>query len=190
MYSHSAFPDAPYPPSNGNPYEIGGLPSSYNGGKVSPLTPTDPVGGIHHPSPFAKDYPGPPSYSDLGPDRRNYPSTSDFEDYAINPQFPSSNTLPHFNERLAPRFSPDNRFNQPPPSHITSGHGSDIMRSVAPNATHSGYGPNSGPYENMSHMSNPGPPRIQSIDEHFVDMHLGRPMGNSSDLHSFIRHVL
>ncbi|KAF7361663.1 J-kappa-recombination signal binding protein [Mycena venus] len=140
MY-HSSFGDASYQ-SNGNPY--GDIGSYNSGGKVSPLTPTDPVGGIHHPSPFAnKDYP--PNYPDLSNDRRmpngNYPSEFPSEDYPINPPFTSGNTLPHFQDR---RFSPDTRFNHsghlPPPSnHLSGGHGSDIMRSVAPGATHSGY---------------------------------------------------
>ncbi|KAJ7497495.1 hypothetical protein FB451DRAFT_1121077 [Mycena latifolia] len=181
MYPHSSFPDAPYPQSNGNPYDM-----SYGSGKVSPLTPTDP---IHHPSAFAsKDYP--PNYSDLGPDRRmsnvgsNYPS--DFEDYAINPPFAPSNTHPH----LAPRFSPDNRFNHsvdPPPSHITSGHGADIMRSVAPNATHSGYRP----YGDDMYMSNSGVPRVSTVDEALGGLNIHHPrMGSSSDLHTFIRPYL
>ncbi|KAJ7702995.1 hypothetical protein B0H17DRAFT_1041117 [Mycena rosella] len=172
MYPHSGFPDASYPPSNGNPYEM-----SYSG-KVSPLTPTDPVSGLHHPSAFAsKDYP--PNYPDLGTDRRILRDES---------PFPSSN--PHFPDRLPPRFSPDNRFNHPgdpPPSHITSGHGSDLMRSVAPNATH-GYRP----YDEVPpYMSNPGAQRPSTVDEALVGLQLQpRPGSNSSDLHTFIRPYL
>lgn len=175
MY-HSSFPDASYPPSNGNPYDIGSLPSSYsNGGKVSPLTPTDP-GGLHHPSPFSsKDYP--PNYSELGPDRRmssgSYPN--DFDDYT---PFATSNTLPHFPgpDRLPPRFSPENRFSQP--GHPS--HGSDIMRSVAPNATHLGYRHDEMP----QYMPN------NPVDQALAEMRLQpHPMGSSSDLHTFIRYV-
>ncbi|KAJ7178391.1 jkappa-recombination signal binding protein [Mycena crocata] len=199
MYSHPSFPDASAYPSNPNPYDI---TSSYGSGKVSPLTPTDPVAGIHHPSPFSnKDYP--PNYPDLGPDRRmsnvasgNYPG--EFDEYA---GFANNNQLSHFpGDRLPPRFTPDNRFNHsghPPPAHITSAHNSDIMRSVAPGATHSGYRPDSGPYDsNMSHYmsaeSEMNPPRIPTVDETLSRMRLHghNGMGGSSDLHSFIRPYL
>ncbi|KAJ7859712.1 hypothetical protein B0H13DRAFT_2356006 [Mycena leptocephala] len=174
MYSHSSFGDT--------------------GGKVSPLTPTDPVGGIHHPSPFAsKDYP--PSYSDLGSDRRmpsgNYQAEFG-EDYSINPPFTSSNTLPHFQDRLPPRFSPDNRFNHsghpPPPAHISSGHGSEMMRSVAPNATHS-Y--RHEPYEDMHYLPSEMGSGISAVDKTLHEMNLQpRPMGSSTDLHTYIRHYI
>ncbi|KAJ7496089.1 jkappa-recombination signal binding protein [Mycena galericulata] len=190
MYSHSSFPDASYP-QNPNPYDIPSLPSSYSSGKVSPLTPTDPVGGIHHPSPFSsKDYPGPPNnYQDLG-DRRmsgNYPP--DFgEEYPFAPShFPP--------DRLAPRFAPpDNRFN-PPTSHLNSGHDSDMMRSVAPGATHSTYRPDNSPYNDSSmphYMPNPGsemgPPRVPTVDETLRELRLHHP--GMGDLHTFIRPYL
>ncbi|KAJ7680550.1 hypothetical protein DFH06DRAFT_1163446 [Mycena polygramma] len=193
MY-HSSFPDASYA-SNPNPY--GDIASYGNGGKVSPLTPTDPVGGLHHPSPFAnKDYP-PSSYPDLGTDRRmssgNYPSEFGTDDYSMNPPFASSNTLPHFpQDRLPPRFSPDNRFHHsghpPPPSNL---HGSDMMRSVAPNATHSGYRHDS--YDEMPHyMSADMDSRMNSVDGTLRDMKLQPPlpMGSSADLHTYIRPYL
>ncbi|KAJ6499044.1 hypothetical protein C8R45DRAFT_101859 [Mycena sanguinolenta] len=185
----SGFGDASYS-SNPNPYgDIG----SYNGGsKVSPLTPTDPVGGIHHPSPFAnKDYP--PTYSaDFGGDRRippgNYPSELN-EDYSFG-------SGQHFQDRLPPRFSPDNRFNHsghppPPPNHLSSG--PDLLRSVAPNATHSGY--RHEPYEeSMPHynMNNEMRSSMAAVDNTLSEMNLGpaRPMGSSTDLHTYIRPYL
>ncbi|KAJ7268732.1 hypothetical protein B0H12DRAFT_1200646 [Mycena haematopus] len=184
----SSFGDASYQ-SNPNPYgDIG----SYNGGgKVSPLSPTDPVGGIHHPSPFAtKDYP--PTYSaDFG-DRRmpsgNYPSELN-EDYS----FASSQ---HFQERLPPRFSPDARFNHsghppPPPNHLSAG--PDLLRSVAPNATHSGY--RHEPYEEpMPHYNMHAEMRsgMTDVDNTLREMNLQsvRPMGSSTDLHTYIRPYL
>lgn len=190
MYQ-SSFGDASYP-SNPNPY--GDIGSYNSGGKVSPLTPTDPVSGIHHPSPFSnKDYP--PNYSDLGPDSRrmptgNYPSEFGNEDYA----FASGNALPHFQERLPPRFSPDTRFNNhgghppPPTNHLNHG-GPDMLRSVAPNATHS-------PYRHESYeepMPHYGDLRsgLADVDNTLREMNLQppRPMGSSTDLHTYIRHV-
>ncbi|KAJ7217855.1 jkappa-recombination signal binding protein [Mycena pura] len=196
MYSHSSFPDASYS-SSANPYaDINTLPS-YSSGKVSPLTPTDPVGALHHPSAFSsKDYP--PNYPDLGPDRRlsnggsaNYPP--DFPEDYINPPFASS----QFNDRFAPRFPSDNRFNHsghPPPSHISPNHGSDLMRGVAPNATHSGYRQESYD-EQMPHYMSSTPEmagsRVATVDETLRQMNLQpRPMGSSSDLHTFIRPYL
>ncbi|KAF8210582.1 hypothetical protein K438DRAFT_1809954 [Mycena galopus ATCC 62051] len=171
MY-HSTF-DPNYP-SNPNPYaDI----ASYNsGGKVSPLTPTDP--SIHHPSPFSsKDYP--PNYSDLGPDRRlpsanSYPSEFGNDDYSFG-------AGQHFQDRLPPRFSPDTR-------HLPGG---DLMRSVAPNATHS-Y--RHEPYEEpMPHyISNDMRSGMADVDNTLREMNLqpARPLGNSTDLHTYIRPYL
>ncbi|KAJ7072133.1 jkappa-recombination signal binding protein [Mycena amicta] len=100
----SSFPDASYQSGNAPYPDLGTLPS-YNSGKVSPMTPTDPA--LHHPS--FKDYP--PNY----PDRVNYP-----------PDFPDE-YMPFAQSQYADRrFPSDHRFN--PPSHASD------MGGVAPNA--------------------------------------------------------
>ncbi|KAJ3511606.1 hypothetical protein NMY22_g15594 [Coprinellus aureogranulatus] len=70
MYPQGSYGDSvPSYPSNGNPYEMNNsLPSSYSSGKVSPLTPQDPTGGLHHnggpfpPSINTKDFGGHTGY--------------------------------------------------------------------------------------------------------------------------------
>ncbi|KAJ7647147.1 jkappa-recombination signal binding protein [Roridomyces roridus] len=183
MY-HSGFPPDASFPQNPNPYDIPSLPSSYNSGKVSPLTPTDPVGGIHHPSPFAKDYP--PSYQDIGDRRMSNVGSGDYpgfgDEYSFTPShFPS--------DRLPPRFPHDNRFN--PPSHM-NGHDSDLMRSVAPGATHATYRPDNGPYGDspMPYMpgqgSDMGPP--PTVAATLRELRLHNP--DMGDLHTFMRPIL
>lgn len=198
--------------SNGNPYDlINSLPSSYGSGKVSPLTPNDPVGGLHHSSAFPpssggnKDYPG-PGYNDFGPDRRlanissgSYQSDVS-DDYAMGGV--GSNSVPFnppFQDRLA-RFAPDNRFghsNGPPPlnTQLPHTHSPDIMRSVAPHATHSYRSDNGVPgYDDMNHYigNNHGDLsalRLSSVDEQLARVGLrgSSSMGTSSDLQTFIR---
>ncbi|KAJ7747287.1 jkappa-recombination signal binding protein [Mycena metata] len=182
MYAHSSFPDASY---SSNYPDI----SYNNNGKVSPLTPTDPVAGIHHPSPFAKDYP--PNYTDLAPERRSYPN--DFnDDYTINPPFQPGNSISQFPDRLPPRFPPDNRFghpSHPPPG--PHGHGSDMLRSVAPNATH-GYRHESYSEEMPHYSMEMGNGRgVASVDDTLRGMNLEpRSIGSSTDLHTYIRPYL
>ncbi|KAJ7772562.1 jkappa-recombination signal binding protein [Mycena maculata] len=191
IYSHSSFPDASYP-QNQNPYDIPSLPSSFGSGKVSPLTPTDPV-GIHHPSPFAKqDYP--PNYNDL-PDHHRRMSGNYHSDFAEEYPFANPNNLPHFSEQrgLPPRFPPsqhDNRF--PPPNHINTSHDSGMMRGVAPDATHSPYRTDNGMFESpMPHYMSPGTemgPPGNLVDKQLKELRLHHP--NMGDLHTFIRPYL
>lgn len=213
LYSHSSFGDSvpSFGGSNGNPYDmINSLPSSYGSGKVSPLTPNDPAGGLHHSSGFpshgAKDFP-PQNYSDMA-DRRlptissgGYPSDL-IEEYGIgnmsgNLPFQPS-TLQHFQDRL-PRFSPEGRFHPsgPPttvPSHGPSGHGSDILRGIPPNATHSFREGGVSGYDDMPHYLGSSPHqdlslRMPTVDETLARMKLqGHSiMGASNDLQTFIR---
>ncbi|CAK5281614.1 unnamed protein product, partial [Mycena citricolor] len=187
IYPPPSFADSPYT-SNGHSYTDMG---SYNGSKMSPLTPTDP-GGLHHSAPFAtKDFHN-SNYPDLsGPDRRlsnvgpGHFSTEFGDDY------PAPFSSSHFPgpERMAHRFPPpDNRF---PHSH-----GSDLMRGVAPNATHSGGGfRHDSTFEEMPHYmsgSDMGGPRVSTtVDDTLRQMHLQpRSAGSSSDLHSLVRPFL
>lgn len=207
LYSHSSFGDSVPSFSNGNnnPYEIiHNISSSYSSGKVSPLTPNDSVGSLHHspafpPSVGSKDFPH--GFPELITDRRlsnssggNYPS--DYPDeYMGNLNnglpFPSVQNYP---DRLS-RFQGD-RFPHSGPaptvgSHV-SHHNGDILRSVAPHATHS-FRPDQG-YDDMSHHMGQNPHadlslRMPSVDETLARMRLqGHPiMGASNDLQTFIR---
>ncbi|RDB25129.1 Suppressor of hairless [Hypsizygus marmoreus] len=206
LYSHPTFGDSvPSFGPNSNPYDmINSLPSSYGSGKVSPLTPSDPVGGLHHSAPFPnnKDF-NSQSYSDI-PDRRlpniNNPYHSDLiEDYGINNMngnLPfTSAPVQHFQDR---RFSPDNRFNHSSaplssiPPHVSSPHGG-----IPPHAIH-GFRENGLPaYDEIppylaSNQHQEMPLRMPTVDETLARMKLqGHSiMGASNDLQTFIRPYL
>ncbi|KAF8070604.1 hypothetical protein FPV67DRAFT_1561369 [Lyophyllum atratum] len=216
LYSHSSFSDS-VPSFNGssggNPYDmVNSLPSSYGSGKVSPLTPSDPVGSLHHPSNFPshvgnKDFTS-HNFPDM-PDRR-LPTISSsgyqsdlIEEYGIgsmNPNLPfPPSALQHFQDRLG-RFPPDSRFNHsagPPstvPSHVPS---SDILRGIPPHATNSFRDGGVPGYEDMPHYLGPNPHqdlslRMPTVDETLARMKLqGHSiMGASNDLQTFIRPYL
>ncbi|KAF9010542.1 hypothetical protein BDQ17DRAFT_1387775 [Cyathus striatus] len=200
IYQHPSYNDSV-------PYDImGSLSSSYSSGKVSPLTPSDPVPGLHHSSGFppvsGKDF-APHSYPDLA-DRRlpgvngGYPS--DFpEDYPIgnmggNLPFASNPSLQQYPDRIG-RFPSDRFGSSGPqssvPSHLPPNHGSDMMRGVAPHATHG-----VSAYDDMHYMT-PNPHsdmalRMPTVDETMARMKLhGHPiMGAANDLQTFIRPFL
>ena len=204
IYSHASFADSvpSFNSSNGNPYDI---VSNLSSGKVSPLTPSDSVTSLHHPSGFppsvpGKDYP-PQNFGDI-PDRR-MPSNgyhSEYpDDYTIGnmnnglPFGPSA--MQHFHDRLG-RFPPDRYSHQsgPPssvPSHIQGGHGSDLMRGVAPHATHSFRENPVSPYDDMHYLGNSHPDmgRMHAVDETLARMKLqqGQSIIGSADLQTFIR---
>ncbi|KAM6502047.1 jkappa-recombination signal binding protein [Amanita muscaria] len=211
LYSHPPFNDAvpQFNSSNVHPYDmINGISPSYNSGKVSPLTPSEPGGGMNGPPTFPpsvgnKDFP--PGFSDVG-DRRlpSVPSNgyhSDFpEDYPMgnmnNVSFPPSQLHP-YSERIG-RYS-DGRF--PPvgnvPSHLQN-HSADMMRGVNPHATtHPFRDPSVPGYEDVPPYLQPSPHgdmaiRMPSIDDPMTRMKLqGHPtMGTSNDLQTFIRPYL
>ncbi|KAG6833542.1 hypothetical protein H0H87_005193 [Tephrocybe sp. NHM501043] len=183
LYSQSAFSDSA--PAFNNYDMISSLPSSYGSGKVSPLTPSDPVAALH-PFPPPKDFPQQP-YSDL-PDRRvpsNPYHTEIIDDFAmgnINPYPPSA--LQHFQGR----FPPDNRFPPTVPSHVPS---------ISPHATGSFRDGPVPPYDDMPHYMAPSPHQDMSLRMPTVDETLARMklqghaiMGSSNDLQTFIRPYL
>jgi recombining binding protein (suppressor of hairless) len=212
LYSHSSYGDSvpTFSASNGNPYEmINSLPSSYGSGKVSPLTPSDPSGGLHHIPPFpsqnGKEFSQ--GFSDVT-DRR-FPTISPagfapemMDEYSIggmngNGSFPPP-PLQHFPDRLG-RFPPENRYHTPAhtptiPSHVPAGSGTDMLRGIPPHATHSfGEGGVRG-YEDMPHFMGATPHsdlslRMPTVDETMARMKLqGHSiMGASNDLQTFIR---
>ncbi|KAJ3484184.1 hypothetical protein NLJ89_g12003 [Agrocybe chaxingu] len=104
--------------------------------------------------------------------------------------------MQHFNDRLG-RFPPE-RYSHPSqqpstvPSHISS-HGPDMMRGVAPHATHSFRDNNVSPYDDMHYLGNShSEVRMNAVDETLSRMKLqGHPiMGASNDLQTFIRPFL
>ena len=203
LYSHSSFSDsAPsFAGSNNNPYDIiHSLPSSYGSGKISPLTPSDPVGGLHTQTnfPHSKDFSS-QNYPEL-PDRR-LPNIQSggyqpdiMEDYSmggINNSLPFPPALQHFPDRIG-RF-PEGRYSHTGPtttvpSHVPSNHGSDL-RGIAPHATHV---PG---YEDMPHFMSANSHQEMSLRMPTVDETLARKklqghpiMGASGDLQTFIRY--
>jgi len=201
IYSHASFADSSsFNPSNGNPYDI------ISNEKVSsPESATS----MHHPSggfPQTKDYP-PQSFGDMHERRLpgvspvspngGYP-TEYSDDYAIGninnglPFGPSA--MQHFQDRLG-RFPPDRypHLSGPPSAvshHMPNGHSSDIMRGVAPHATHSFRENPVSPYDDIHYLGNGHPEmRMHTVDDTLARMKLqGHPiMGTSNDLQTFIR---
>ncbi|KAG2016140.1 jkappa-recombination signal binding protein [Coprinopsis cinerea AmutBmut pab1-1] len=208
LYSHSGFADSvpSFGSSNSNPYD---MINTYSSGKVSPLTPSDPVGGLHHgpfpPSVPSKDF-SPSTYQDMG-DRRLGMNGNGYQndyqdDYSINGMnnglaFPQS--MPQFPDRLG-RY-PNDRFSHPQgqqqvQSHISPAQSTDMMRGIPPHATHSFDRDPSAGYDSMHYM-NPNPHQDMSlrmstaVDETLARMKLqAPPIGTSSDLQTFIRPFL
>ena len=207
-YPRTSFSD-PVPAfahSNGSSYDMmNSLPSSYSGssGKVSPLTPSDPMTGIQHSPIFPlnshqKGF-SDTHYPDMLPERRistNY--HSDFaDDYGMSsgPGYPPSALQP-FQDRMS-RFQSDSHFphSSLPPSSVTShmGPSPDMFRTgVAPQATHCFPRPDSGipAYEDIPQYmaANPHPDLslMPTIGPGFPGMR-GPGMGSSNDLQTFIR---
>lgn len=204
IYSHSTFADSvpSFNGSNGNPYDI---ISTLSSGKVSPLTPSDT--GLHHQNSFppavaGKDYP-PQGFGDaherrlpgIGANGYHSEYPDDYTIGGMNNGLPfGPSAMQHFQDRLG-RFPPD-RFNHPTgppsnaPSHIPNGHGSELMRGVAPHATHSFRDNNVAGYDDMHYLGNSHPEmRMHAVDETLSRMKLqGHPiMGASNDLQTFIR---
>jgi len=211
-------PDPVYPPSfsdslpqfphpNNPSYDImSSVPSSYSGssGKVSPLTPADPMTVIQqvpafpintHHKEFSNGH-----YPDLLPERR-IPNLggpgyqSDLDDYGMNSSTNFS-AMQSFQDRV-PRFHPDSRFPHPslPPNPISQhvGHNPDMFRpGVAPQATHS-FRPDPGlpNYDEIPHYLGPNPHSdislIPHISSSFPGIRAAPSMGSSNDLQTFIR---
>jgi recombining binding protein suppressor of hairless len=210
MYPPPPFSDS-LPPFHSAPHSydlIGSLPSSYSSGKPSPLTPSD-VGSLPHPSSFpfssgqSKDFSS--SYHDTILDRRlsgvNGSFSPDFnEDFAqigVNSLgFPPSSAMHSFQDRLG-RVQHESRYPGsviPPlgsPSHLQQSHPSDMIRGVAPQATHS-FRPENGlpPFDDMGNFLAPSPQmdyplRMPSVDENMARLRLQ----GGGDLQTFIRSV-
>ncbi|KAF9062429.1 hypothetical protein BDP27DRAFT_1271619 [Rhodocollybia butyracea] len=205
LYSQQSFNDSvpSFGSSNGNPYDmIHSLPSSYGSGKVSPLTPNDPVGpGLHHPFPGGKDFSS-QNFPDFTSDRRlSSISTGSYasdlsEDFAAmnnvnsNLPFPPS-ALQHFSDRLG-RFQSGGNPSISPIS--PTAHSPDVLRGVAPHATH-GYRSDNGinGFDDMQFMGSPhGDFRMSGVDEQLARVGFRGPSmgGTSNDLHTFIRPYL
>ena len=96
-----------------------------------------------------------------------------------------------FQDRLG-RMSADARYPAGAlsvPQHMHQGHNQDLMRGVAPQATH-GFRPDSVPFDEMPQYMAPNPQvdfplRIPSVDENLARLRLQ----GAGDLQSFIRYV-
>ena len=216
VYPHS-FADSVPSFSGGNPYDMShSLPSSYSSGKISPHTPNDP---IQQPSLFpsqggmnggGKEFPPQNGYSSLLPDRRtshmsNTSYNSDYQDeFAMDGTNNNHNSMnfghpaiQQYQDRLG-RFQPDGRFSQPSvspgiPSHMHHNHGPDVLRSVAPQSTHS-YRPDLSGFDDMHPYMGHSPTgdlslRMPGVDETLARMKLQTGIGSSNDLHAFIGFV-
>ena len=204
MYTHPSFTDPSFNGSNSNTYDI---MSNISSGKVSPLTPADSVNGLHHSPAFppsGKEY-TPSSFGDIHERRlpnvgsngyqSEYPD--DFSMGNLNNGLPfGPSAMQHFQDRLG-RFPSDRYTHQAGPpvsSHIPNGHNSDLMRGVAPHATHSFRDGGLPGYEDMPHYLGPSHPemRMHAVDETLARMKLqGHPiMGASNDLQTFIRYAI
>lgn len=211
-YPRTSFSD-PIPAfahSNGSSYDMmSSVPSSYSGssGKVSPLTPSDPMTGIQHSPVFPlnghqKGF-SDSHYPDLLPERRisnvNGPGYhSEFADeYGMTNGvgYPSCALQP-FPDHMG-RFHPDSHFPHssltpgPVPSHLA--HSPDMFRrGIAPQATHS-FRPDSGisGYEDIPQYLGPNPHAdlslMPSMGASFPGLRHGPGMGSSNDLQTFIR---
>jgi hypothetical protein len=221
LYPHSASPFsdsmASFSATSQHSYDlVNGLPSSYSSGKVSPLTPSDPVMGLQNSPGFpslpgangvAKDYPS--QYSDLLADRRHSNAgsfQSDFHDDFGNGALglggfpPPQSSLQHFQERLG-RYEPNGHYPGTAPSagsvpsQLHHRPSLDMIRGVNPHATHGGVG-------GYDDMGSPFPPMNPTTDLALrmpgqnigVDETLSRMklqahvgMGAATDLQSFIR---
>ncbi|KAI0789112.1 hypothetical protein C8Q75DRAFT_766483 [Abortiporus biennis] len=209
MYSQNAFQDTlpPFHPPNSNGYDMmGSLPSSYGSGKPSPLTPNDPVGSLSHPSSFpfsngpSKDFSSHHSFGDPLLDRRLSNGYSpDFNDDYGSIGVNSGLGLGAFNSPSSVQSFQDRRFpgaGVPPlsvPTHMHQNHSPDLMRGVAPQATHS-FRPDNG-VPGFDDIPQYLPPN-QSVDfalrmSSSVDENLARlRLQGAGDLQTFIRPYL
>ncbi|OBZ67014.1 Recombining binding protein suppressor of hairless [Grifola frondosa] len=217
MYSQSPFADSlpPYHNPSPNPYDLmGGMPSSYSSGKPSPLTPNDNMGSLQHPSSFpfnngaTKEFHANHGFSDVLDRRMSNLSTgsyqSDFsDDYGgINSGLGlgfSSSAVSPFQDRIG-RIQQDSRFPSSvvPPlslsSHMHQNRSPDVMRGVAPHATHFRSDGTLPPYDELPQYMAPSPHvdfplRIPGVDETLSHVRL-HGSGAASDLQSFIRPYL
>lgn len=184
MFSHDSVPS--FHSQSAGPYDMmGSISSSLSSGKATPLTPSDPTGGL----PFSS---GPTNgikqdFSDLMSDRRLSTSfQSDDFSLAVNsqPNFGSA-TLPPFSDRI-PRFPSDGFLSQTQ----LQGHPSEPLRSAPPQATHNRFDGGTS-YDEISNFLIPNPQndmglRIPGVEDTMIRMRMGQ-MGASADLHTFIR---
>ncbi|OCH92329.1 LAG1-DNAbind-domain-containing protein [Obba rivulosa] len=209
MYSQGSFAD-PMPPFHNPSYDMmGGMPSSYSSGKPSPLTPSDNMANLPPQSGFpfngqTKEYPTHHGFHDVL-DRRlsnvssgSYQSEFGGDEYGnmgmnsgMGLGFPHSG-VQQLQERM-PRMALDPRYPSsviPPlsvPPHMHQNHNSDLMRGVAPHATH--YQSERGlPYDQFMNPGSHVDYRMQGVDE-TLSQHMRLP-GAATDLQTFIRPYL
>jgi recombining binding protein (suppressor of hairless) len=191
MFSHDSVPS--FHSQSASPYDMmSSMSSSLSSGKATPLTPSDPIGGLpfsvgHH-NGIKQDF------GELMPDRRlSTVSSTSFQsdmhdDYPLAVNSHNSNfvstPLPSFSERLS-RF-PQEAFTHPQ----LQGHLSDQLRGVAPQVTHSRFDGGT-TYDEISNYIIPNPQndlglRIPGVEDTMMRMRMSQ-LNASTDLHTFIR---
>ncbi|TRM69305.1 hypothetical protein BD626DRAFT_473612 [Schizophyllum amplum] len=184
VYSHSSFADSVPSFGGSDSYGMmGSLPSSYGGsGKVSPVTPGDPAGGMHHGHPYGPDKP----YSNGHPEAaerhmHGYPSrfAEDFPMGGVNNGLPFQ-SLQQFSDR---RYPADNHYSggHSLPSHMSTQHG------VAPTATNGSLSSYDDRYMGSGQLDSPMRPMSGSDDP--LRMKMQPLLAAPSDFHAFIRCV-
>jgi hypothetical protein len=188
MFSHDSVPS--FHSQSAGHFDMMGSISSLSSGKATPLTPSDPTGGL----PFS---PGPTNgikqdFSDLMSDRRLSTMSATSFQSDIHDEFSlaqsnnfGSATLPPFSDRM-PRFPSDSFLGQPQ----LQGHPSETLRSAPPQATHNRFDGGTS-YDEISNYLIPSPQndlglRIPGVEDTMIRMRMGQ-MGASADLHTFIR---
>ena len=185
MFTHDSVPS--FHSQSAGPYDnMMGSISSLSSGKATPLTPSDPTGGL----PFSA---GPTNgikqdFSDLMPDRRLSTISSTSFQSDMHDEFSLAvNSQPNFGSAtLMPRYHSDGFLGQPQ----LQGHPSETLRNVPPQATHNRFDGGTS-YDEISNYLIQSPQndlglRIPGVDDAMMRMRTGQ-MGASADLHTFIR---
>ncbi len=192
MFSHDSVPS--FHSQSAGPYDMmSGMSSSLSSGKATPLTPSDPIGGL----PFST---GPPNgikqdFSDLMSDRRlSAVSSPSFQsdvhdDFSLGVNSHANNfistTLPPFSDRLS-RFTQDSFIGQPQLQR----HPSEQLRGVPPHGTHNRFDGGAA-YDEIPNYMIPSPQndlglRIPGVEDTMMRMRMSQ-LNASTDLHTFIR---
>ncbi|KAL1691527.1 hypothetical protein GGG16DRAFT_53321 [Schizophyllum commune] len=180
VYSHSSFADSVPSFGGSDSYGMmGSLPSSsYGSGKVSPVTPNDPVGGMQHGHPYAADKVYSNGQADAA-ERHMHGYQSRYADEfpmgGVNNGLPFP-SLPQFSDRRYPADSHYSGTHSFPP-HMSQ-HG------VAPTATNGSMGYDDR-YMGSSHLDSPMRPMSGSDDP--LRMKMQPMLPGPNEFHAFIR---
>ncbi|TFL01582.1 hypothetical protein BDV98DRAFT_507092 [Pterulicium gracile] len=188
VYSQSSFHDSSNSSTSFASAQYDMMTSTYSSGKVSPITPSD-NGAIHY-SQLPKDFSPSSPYRDILSERRLPSYNSDYQDDFNGLTF--SPPLANYASERA-RY-PDARY-QAPSSQASA---TDLLRGVAPHATHSFRPDPTSTYDTISQYMDTSPHseiplRMPTVDETLARMKLQQGSSStigSTDLPTFIRPFL